>query len=169
MGSIRRNLFLSFPVRFLQLDQLDTWPADGAFMSIDWQSVLASRNGRGSFADCWTLRWSSPRAVSSAELLRLLSREQLTPAASEVEELQVKNQPRMMRARRTPRKDPPGIRPFGFNRFHIVCGTTNRLRAVRHARYEAVVRFAHPTGGRYRSHPFDGYQNALTEASGRGR
>ena len=77
MGSISRNLFLSFPVRFLQLDQLDTWAADG--------------------------------------------------------------------------------------------GTTNRLRAVRHARYEAVVRFAYPTGGRYRSHPFDGYQNALTEASGRGR
>jgi len=169
MGSIRRNLFLSFPVRFLQLDQLDTWTADGAFMRIDWQSVFTSRNGRGSFADCWTLRWSSPRAVSSAELLLLLSREQLTPAASEVEELQVKNQPRMMRARRTPRKDPPEIRPFGFNRFHNYLWYDEQVTGVRHARYEAVVRFAYPTGGRCRSHPFDGYQNALTEASGRGR
>jgi hypothetical protein len=33
----------------------------------------------------------------------------------------------------------------------------------------AVVRFAHPTCGRGRSPPFDGYQNALTKPSARGR
>ena len=103
-------------MHFLQLDQLSTWAADGPFMRIERQSLFTSMNGRGSFVNCWTLQRGSLWAVSSAELLGLLSREQLTPAATEVEELQVKNQPRMIG--RTLREDPPEIRPFGFNRFH---------------------------------------------------
>jgi len=57
-------------------------------------------------------------SFSSAELLRLLSCKQLTPAAAEIEELQVEDEPRIARSGGGPRKNAPAIRALEFSLFH---------------------------------------------------
>jgi hypothetical protein len=92
---------------------------------------------------------------SSAELFRLLSREQLTPAAPEIEEFQVEDEPRIANNRGPPGKNAPAIRALGFSCFHKFV-LPPKLRAAGSGGDEAVDRFAHRPGEGDRGASFEG-------------
>jgi hypothetical protein len=82
---------------------------------------------------------------SSAELLRLLSREHPAQAASEIELFHVEDEPRIVRAGGASGKKTPEIAALGFVRSHRCGGCSPTLRAPRKPSDEAVVRFAYQT------------------------
>lgn len=93
---------------------------------------------------------------SSAELLRLLSREHPAQAAFEIELFHVEDEPRIVRAGGAPEKNPPQIRALGFVRSHRCVGCPATIRTPRKASDETVVRFAYLAPERDRATPFEG-------------
>jgi hypothetical protein len=93
---------------------------------------------------------------SSAELLRLLSREHPAQAAFEIELFHVEDEPRIVRAGGASEKNPPQIRALGFVRSHRCVGCAVTIRTPRKASDEAVVRFAYLAPERDRTTPFEG-------------
>lgn len=92
---------------------------------------------------------------SSAELLRLLSREHPAQAAFKIELLHVEDEPRIMRAGETSGKKPPEIPALGFRSHRCGDSPITVLTPLKPSD-EAVVRFSYPTSDRGRTTPFGG-------------
>src|SRR5262249_4691466 len=92
---------------------------------------------------------------SSTKLLRLLSRDYLAQATSEIELLHVEDEPRIMRAGETSGKKPPEIPALGFRSHRCGDSPITVLTPLKPSD-EAVVRFSYPTSDRGRTTPFGG-------------